>query len=108
MEEEQNEVVEVDEFEEPQIPQNVINASNTLYRTIHQKHRILNLSNRALTDNHLEMILSDCTELSQLSSFLWELNLSFNNLTLIPSSKLFQIKFRFWICLLFRKVDFNR
>lgn len=80
------EEIEIDEFEEPQIPQNVINASNTLYRTIHQKHRILNLSNRAITDLHLEIILSDCSELSQLASFLWELNLSYNNLTLIPNS----------------------
>jgi hypothetical protein len=77
----------VDEIgnEENELPSNVIHASNMLQRVIEKRYRKLDLSGRALTDMHLDIIVNDSPNIYTLSSCLWELDLSRNNITFVPN-----------------------
>jgi Leucine-rich repeat (LRR) protein len=76
------------ESEEEQIPEFVIQAAITVWRSLENHYRIIDLSQKSLSYNHVNRIINDVAPLvvkkQNCLEFVWLLNLSSNALTGVP------------------------
>lgn len=66
------------------LPQNVLVALDTLWRVIRQQHRTLKLASYSLNDYYVYIISKDVEKESHKLSRVWQVDLSNNQLTVIP------------------------